>query len=199
MTRGQGSLFLATRTGVRMVGLPLVAASPPAPTWWAHHSGCAWVAAYLTVRGREFLGPRELLDDPYWSGDLFWRDRHSFKRSGHRPDLVGVLGGGHIGIEVELAPKSTARLTVILQMHHAWAVARKTDATIYICADQTGADRIHRVACNNALIDRDGSRWLDIRLLETVKAQTVAGAQEARAARSSRSAGELQPAGSRPD
>ena len=67
-------------------------------------------------------------------------------------------------------------------MHHAWAVARKTDATIYICGDQAGADRIHRVAYKNALIDRDGSRWLDIRLLETVKAQTVAVAKEARAA-----------------
>jgi hypothetical protein len=104
-----------------------------------------------------------------------------------------------IGIEVELAPKSRARLTVILQMHHAWAVVCKTDGTIYMCGDQAGADRIHRVAYENALIDRDGSRWLDIRLLETVKAQTVAGAKEARAARSSRSAGELQPVGDRHD
>ena len=195
MTRGEGSLFLATRTGVRMVRLPLVAASPPAPTWWAHDSACAWVAAYLTVRGRRFLGPRELLDDPHWSGDLVWQDRHSFKRSGHRPDLVGMLGSGHVGIEVELAAKSSARLTVILEMHHAWAVARKTDATIYICGDQAGADRIHRVAHENALIDRDGSRWLDIRLLETVKAQTVASAEHARAGRSSRGAGELQSVG----
>jgi hypothetical protein len=183
MTRGQGSLFLATRTGARMVGLPLVAASPPAPTSWAHDSGCAWVAAYLTVRGREFLGPRELLDDPYWSGDLHWRDRHSFKRSGHRPDLVGMLGGGHIGIEVELAPKSKTRLTAILRMHHAWAVARKTDATIYVCGDQAGADRIHRVAYENALIDSGGSPWLDIRLLDMVKAQTIARAEEGRAVR----------------
>jgi hypothetical protein len=97
-----------------------------------------------------------------------------------------MLGGRHIGIEVELAPKSKIRLTVILRMHHAWAVARKTDATIYICGDQAGADRIHRVAYENALIDRDGSRWLNIRLLETVKAQTVAGVKEARTARSSR-------------
>ncbi|HEY1714899.1 MAG TPA: hypothetical protein VGG07_18495 [Solirubrobacteraceae bacterium] len=47
------------------------------------------------------------------------------------------------------------------------AVARKTDGTIYICGDQVGADRIRRVAYENALIDRDGSRWLSLRLLET--------------------------------
>src|SRR5438270_10606752 len=51
MTRGQGSLFLATRTGVRMTAIPLRAASTPAPTWWAHHCACAWAAAWLTVRG----------------------------------------------------------------------------------------------------------------------------------------------------
>ena len=42
----------------------------PAPTWWAHLSGCAWVAAWLTARGREMLGPRELLVDDSWSGEL---------------------------------------------------------------------------------------------------------------------------------
>jgi len=89
MVRGQGSLFLATRKGVLVLGLPLIAATTPAPTWWAHDSGCAWTSAWLTVRGRKFLGPRELLDDPEWSGQLNWLDRHSFKRSGHRPDLVG--------------------------------------------------------------------------------------------------------------
>jgi hypothetical protein len=197
MTRGQGSLFLATRTGVQMVRLPLVAASPPAPTWWAHHSGCAWAAAYLTVRGRDFLGPRELLGDPYWSGDLYWVDRHSSKRSGHHPDLVGMLGEGHIGIEVELAPKSRVRLAAILRLHHAWALARKTDATIYICGDQSGAERIHRVAYENALVDRDGSRWLNIRLLETLKEQTETGADKVRAARNSSRVSEPQPVGAR--
>ena len=32
MLRGQGSLFLATRKGVLVLG-------PPEPTWWAHHGG----------------------------------------------------------------------------------------------------------------------------------------------------------------
>jgi hypothetical protein len=33
MTRGSGSLFVATRTGVRVLGLNLRPAGPPAPTW----------------------------------------------------------------------------------------------------------------------------------------------------------------------
>ena len=35
MTWGEGSLFLATRKGVLMLGVPLIPASTPAPTWWA--------------------------------------------------------------------------------------------------------------------------------------------------------------------
>ena len=38
MTWGEGSLFLATRKGVLMLGVPLIAASTPAPTSWAHDS-----------------------------------------------------------------------------------------------------------------------------------------------------------------
>jgi hypothetical protein len=31
MVRGEGSLFFATRTGVRVLGLPLIACTTPAP------------------------------------------------------------------------------------------------------------------------------------------------------------------------
>lgn len=61
MVRGEGSLFLATRTGVRVLGVPFIACTTPPPTWWSHHIACAWTAAWLTGRGREFLGPRELI------------------------------------------------------------------------------------------------------------------------------------------
>ena len=57
MVCGEGSLFFATRTGVRVLGLPLIACTTPAPTWWSHHIACAWTAAWLKVRGRDFLGP----------------------------------------------------------------------------------------------------------------------------------------------
>jgi hypothetical protein len=43
MTRGDGSLFQATRTGVTVVALPVRPAGPPAATWWAHHCAVAWM------------------------------------------------------------------------------------------------------------------------------------------------------------
>ncbi len=74
MTRGEGSLFVATRTGVRMLGLPIRPAGPPGPTQGTLHCGCAWTAARLRLRDRRFIGDRELLDDPRWSGQTTWSD-----------------------------------------------------------------------------------------------------------------------------
>lgn len=180
MVRGDGSLFLATRKGIRVLGLPLIAASTPAPTTWAHDSACAWTAAWLTVRGRTYLGPREILDDPHWAGKLDWRDRHSLKRSGHRPDLIGFVSDMAIAFEVELAPKSKARLHAILQLHVGWIVARKTHAVIYICGDDDGSRRIERAAQQ---VGVDQSRGLlRIELLDTIKAETVAAFDAARTA-----------------
>ena len=59
MLRGDGSLFFVTRKGVRMLGVALIGSTTPAPTWWAHDVGCAWTAAWMTLRNRSFLGPRE--------------------------------------------------------------------------------------------------------------------------------------------
>src|SRR5450755_3414181 len=36
MLRGHGSLLAATSSGVRMAGVAVSLARPPAPTWWAH-------------------------------------------------------------------------------------------------------------------------------------------------------------------
>ena len=120
MVRGQGSLFLATRKGVLVLGLPLIAATTPAPTWWAHDSGCAWTAAWLTVRGRRYFGPRELLDDPEWSGQLTgWIvTASSGPRTGRTWSASWATDG--FAIEVELAPKSKPRLDAILKLHLAW-------------------------------------------------------------------------------
>jgi hypothetical protein len=41
-----------------LLGQPSVSAeSAPAPTWWAHDCACAWTAAWLTLRGRDWRGP----------------------------------------------------------------------------------------------------------------------------------------------
>lgn len=174
-----GAPFLATRRGVLMTGLPLSPASPPAPTWWAHDSACAWAAAWLTVRGRQFLATRGLLDDKQWSGDLTWIERSDVKLRGHCPDQIGFRAVP-VAIEVELAAKSKRRLHAILTMHQAWAIAGKTGGVIYMCGDQACADRIHRVAYHNGLIHRDGSGWLRIELLDTIKDQTITDAEQAR-------------------
>ena len=89
MRRGDGCLFVATRVGVAVAGVPVRAPGEPAPTWWAHHCGVAWMAAWLTVRGREFKGGRELLEFDTWSGEISWQDHKGFHDTKHRPDLVG--------------------------------------------------------------------------------------------------------------
>ena len=111
MRHGDGCLFVATRVGVAVAGVPVRAPGEPAPTWWAHHCGVAWMAAWLTVRGREFKGGRELLEYETWSGEISWQDHKGFHDSKHRPDVVGFrIDGRPIAIEVELAPKSIERL-----------------------------------------------------------------------------------------
>jgi hypothetical protein len=178
MVRGQGSLFLATRKGILVLGVPLIAASTPSPTWWAHDSGCAWTAAWLTVRGREFLGPRELLNRREWSGQLNWLDRHNFKRSGHRPDLVAKREQARFAIEVELAAKSKSRLDAILELHLHWIISGKATAVVYICGDEEGRKRIERAGQRVGLYPSSDS--LQIHMLDTIEAQTVAAFEKAR-------------------
>jgi hypothetical protein len=177
MTRGTGSLFFATRKGVLVLGVPFIGCATPAPTWWAHHSACAWTAAWLALRNREFLGPRELLTDPRWSGGLEWRDRTGLKRVGHRPDFVGIVGESRIAIEVELAVKSRSRLESILSLHLAWVASYKTDGVTYICGDEEACRRIERVGDRVGLYRSD--KRLRIELLETIKAQARAAFEHA--------------------
>jgi len=146
MVRGEGSLFFATRRGVDFLRLPVPPASPPAPTWWAHDSACAWVAAFYTLRGRSFLGPRELLNSRQWFGTLEWMDRDDFKQSGHRPDLVGSGPAGTVAFEVELAPKSKARLDAILSLHQDWLLIGQSKRVGYVCGDDQGVRRIKAAA-----------------------------------------------------
>jgi hypothetical protein len=146
MVRGEGSLFFATRRGVDFLRLSVPPASPPAPTWWAHDSACAWVAALYTLRGLSFLGPRELLNSREWFGALEWMDRSDFKQSGHRPDLVGSGPAGTVAFEVELAPKSKARLDAILSLHQDWLLAGQSKRVGYVCADDHGVHRIKAAA-----------------------------------------------------
>jgi len=178
MLRGDGSLFFVTRKGVRMLGVALIGSTKPAPTWWAHDVGCAWTAAWMSVRRRSFLGPRELLMDPAWSGRLDLTHRVSGRQLGHRPDFVALTDGGPIAVEVELAPKSKQRLDAILRLHRDWISAKKTISVVYICGDEDGRRRIERADHRVNVIP--GYR-MRIELLDAMKAQTRAEYQRARA------------------
>ncbi len=179
MTRGEGSLFAVTRAGVAMSGVPVRAACPPAPTWWAHLCGCAWAASWLTGRGRVIQGCREVIADPAWSGMVRWADHKGMHKARHRPDLAWVIKGTRVPIEVELAQKSEARLKAILELHADWYAARAIGGLIYICGDSEGAERIQRTAERVGL--RPDGGGLRIELLTTIKEQSLAGCESQRA------------------
>ena len=56
-----------------------------APTTWAHASGCAWVSAWLQLRGREWVSEREILDDDFWRYDLRYQDHRGTVRGDAPP------------------------------------------------------------------------------------------------------------------
>lgn len=173
MRRGDGSLFVPTRVGVAVANLPVRAPGEPAPTWWAHHCGVAWMAAWLTLRGREFIGARELLEWDTWSGEIFWTDHKAAHESRHRPDLVGIRPDGRpVAVEVELAPKSMPRLRGILQRHARWRSAGKTNGVYYVCGDQDGLQRIKHAAETGRSYAHD-DLGLTLVLLDTIKTQAI--------------------------
>jgi hypothetical protein len=179
MVRGAGSLFFATRRGVDFLGLPVPPVTSAAPTWWAHDSACAWLAAMCTLRGRSFLGPRELLNSREWLGRLNWMDRNGFRRSGHRPDLIGYGRVGTVVSEVELAPKSRPRLDAILNLHQEWLMAGQSKAIDYVCGDEQGARRIETAARRAAPLVVE-SKALEVVLLSRVKEHVIERAESAR-------------------
>src|SRR5437763_6597103 len=133
MTRGKGSLLVATRRGVRMSGLAVGAPSTPAPTWGDHDCACAWTAAWLSVRRREWRGPREVLADPELKGELEWLTGTGWRRSGHRPDLAVTIPAGRVVVEVELQRKSVNRLRAVLSLYGRWHAEQRIAGVVYVC------------------------------------------------------------------
>jgi hypothetical protein len=172
--RGGGALIYVTREGVSVSGVVAVAlAAAPAPTTWAHCDACGWVAAWLTARGRELTGPRELLASDAWHGMVRWSERGSARSRGHRPDLIARLqsGGAPMPIEVELATKSSARLNAILTLHARWITAGQARGLIYVCETSHLADRVATEARALGLSDQAGN--FRVELLQTIKNQAV--------------------------
>ncbi len=179
MVWGQGSMFYVTRLGVRVLGTGLGAQPAPQPNWWAHHSACAWTAAWLTVRGRRFLGEPEIRHSGEWGERLQWLEAYSLRRSGHRPDLIAWAPGGDVyAIEVELARKSKARLNAVLSLHNDWMLRGKVRALLYVVGDEDAARRI-RLGMKRHLFLSEGR--VRIELLDTIKQETIDGFETRRA------------------
>jgi hypothetical protein len=142
MTRGHGSLLVATERGIRVAELTLSAAPRPTPTWWAHDCACAWTAAWLTVRGADWRGPRQVLADPGLTGRIEWQTRNGWRDATHRPDLALAIHDGQVVVEVELQRKDTKRLAAILSMYRKWLDERRIIGVVYVCASQHLAHRV---------------------------------------------------------
>jgi hypothetical protein len=136
------------------------------------------MAAWLTARKREFLGSCEINAWETWSGEISWQDHRRFYDSRHRPDLVGIRPDGRrVAVEVELAPRSIARLRGILFMHVVWRFAGKTNGVYYVCGDEYALERVKKAANTGRSYTYDHI-GLTLVLLDTIKAQ----AREMRAA-----------------
>jgi len=165
MRHGDGALVMVTRKGALEVGHPARRALRSlAPTGWAHASACAWVSAWLHLRGREWVSEREILDDDFWRFDLRYQDHRGTVRRTHRPDLGVHTLSGPVAIEVELQPKTATRLRGISWMYA--QLSEDHDAplngVIYI-TDRGDVTRL--VARNAAAMGLDSLRLLTLDLI----------------------------------
>jgi hypothetical protein len=133
-----GALLYPTVLGVQMSGVKAVALRrPPAPYTWAHHEACAQLAAYLTIRGRNMIAPRELLLDEGWVGELEWTEHGETRRRRHRPDFIATAADERtMAIEIELTPKSPERLRAVLRMYVGWLSEGRIDSLLYLVAGE---------------------------------------------------------------
>jgi hypothetical protein len=166
LPRGDGSLIYATLEGVQVAAVDVAATPAPAPTWWAHLAACAWAAAWLTIRGRAMLGPRELAADQTWHGQLTGLPgRHLVT---HVPDLVGIVPGQRPAtVEVELTRKTKTRLRAILALHAQWIAAGQAGACVYVCGSTEIRDLIISHASDVGL--RQDAGTLRVEMLDTIK------------------------------
>ncbi len=166
-------MVYASRVGVRVCGVRAAAVERvPSPVWWAHLEACAWTAAWLTARSRQMVGPREMLIQDSWRGELRFRERGETRVRGHRPDLAGRLPGGEVlPFEVELTEKSSARLQAVLKLHAAWVANGKSSAVIYICANNDISERVIAAGERAGLsVDRGTLR---AELVSTIRSEAV--------------------------
>ena len=174
MRRGDGALVVVTRKGALEAGHPARRAPRSlSPTGWAHASACAWVSAWLHLRGREWISEREILDDDFWRFDLRYQDHRGTVRRTHRPDLGVHTLSGPVAIEVELQPKTGARLRGICWMY---AQLSEDDAPLDGVIYVTDRSEVARLLTRSASVHRH-STSLSLRTLDIVVEQTWAASR----------------------
>ena len=154
MTRGDGSLVVVTAAGAARAGYPASwALRSVAPSTWAHVSACAWVSAWLRLRGHRWWSERELAQDAFWRRDVRYQDRRGTARVTHRPDLALRIAGRPAAIEVELQRKTRARLIAILSMYaeHSDGEDAALYGVLYVCDRAEVADAVKRAAIDAGL------------------------------------------------
>ena len=131
-----GALVYATAQAVALTGVRASALRrEPSAVSADHFEACAELAAFLTRHDRALRGPRELLADDEWVGQVQWREHGETRQRGHRPDLIATASdGGALAFEVELHAKSPARLTAVLRLYVRWLAEGKLSSVGYVVA-----------------------------------------------------------------
>ena len=119
-------------------------------------AACAWAGAWLALRGREWAGEREILDDDFWRYELRYQDHRGTVRVTHRPDLGVQTAAGPVAIEVELQRKTQARLRGILGMYA--QLTEDADAPLAGVIYITDRDDVRKLIARTAADGRAGAR-----------------------------------------
>jgi hypothetical protein len=141
LLHGEPALYVATRAGLRSVGLEALATCRVSATGFAHLSECARVAVVLE-RARpdaRLASERELRLAERRAGQPIASAEVVCGRDGepalHRPDLIVFGADGPLAIEIELTIKSPRRLRQIVR---AWGRCRLVQGVVYYTSPGAG-------------------------------------------------------------
>jgi hypothetical protein len=86
---------------------------------------------------------------------------------GHHPDLIRVIEGIPVAVEVELQRKSSSRLEAILSLHALWRRQEKTGGVLYVVDSPRGVQRVQHLAERQGLTRGVGG--LGLRTVDEVR------------------------------
>ena len=117
----------------------------------AHSRAVSWVAALVTLRGREWVSDREAGRRDEWLVPVL----SHVGRGRHRPDLGVSVAGVRVAVEVELSHKKAARWRAILSGYaNLVAVGRLTGGVLYVSDRPDVLAAVGRAAAAAGLSDR---------------------------------------------